>query len=191
MKKLFLTAISILTAVVAFAQSGISVEAPNVVAADEQFNVTFIIEGEESPTDFTWTSNDDFQVQWGPQQGKSTSIQIINGKRSKTVQSTYTYVLRPVKAGKFTLPTATAKVKGNLISSTPTVIEVAAAGASSSRQQQPSNPQAQRQQQTGVTYSDIFMVMSLDRTNVVVGEPVTATLKVGNDTFSKPATFTL
>lgn len=178
MKKLFLTAISILTAVVAFAQSGISVEAPNVVAADEQFNVTFIIEGEESPTDFTWTSNDDFQVQWGPQQGKSTSIQIINGKRSKTVQSTYTYVLRPVKAGKFTLPTATAKVKGNLISSTPTVIEVAAAGASSSRQQQPSNPQAQRQQQTGVTDSDIFMVMSLDRTNVVVGEPVTATLKL-------------
>ena len=178
MKKLFLTAISILTAVVAWAQSGISVEAPNVVAADEQFNVTFIIEGEESPTDFMWTSNDDFQVQWGPQQGKSTSIQIVNGKRSKSVQSTYTYVLRPVKAGMFTLPTATAKVKGNLISSSPTVIEVAAAGASSARQQQPSNQPAQRQQQTGVTDSDIFMVMSLDRTDVVVGEPVTATIKL-------------
>ena len=178
MKKLFLTAIAILAAVVALAQSGISVEAPNVVAADEQFNVTFVIEGEESPTDFMWKSSDDFQVQWGPQQGKSTSIQIINGKRSKTVQSTYTYVLRPVKAGRFTLPTATAKVKGNLISSNPTVIEVAAAGASSARQQQPSNQQAQRQQQTGVTDSDIFMVMSLDRTNVVVGEPVTATLKL-------------
>ena len=93
MKKLFLTLLSALAVFVSYAQTSIKVEAPNVVAADEQFNVTFIIEGENSPTDFTWTSNDDFQIQWGPQQGKSTSIQIVNGQRSKNVQNTYTYVL--------------------------------------------------------------------------------------------------
>ncbi|MBR2856473.1 MAG: BatD family protein [Bacteroidales bacterium] len=178
MKKLFLMALALFAAVVAFAQTGIRVEAPNVVAADEQFNVTFIIEGEDSPSDFSWASSDDFQVQWGPQQGKSTSIQIVNGKRSKTVQSTYTYVLRPVKAGKFVLPTATAKVKGKQISSTQKVIEVAAAGAASAqRPQQQSGQQAQRQQ-TGLNDSDLFMTLSLDRTDVVVGEPVIATLKL-------------
>jgi hypothetical protein len=40
MKKIFLTVLAVLTAAVAFAQTGIRVEAPNVVAADEQFNVT-------------------------------------------------------------------------------------------------------------------------------------------------------
>ena len=177
MKKLFLMALALYAAVVAFAQTGIRVEAPNVVAADEQFNVTFIIEGEDSPSDFSWASSDEFQVQWGPQQGKSTSIQIVNGKRSKTVQSTYTYVLRPVKAGKFALPTATAKVKGKQIASTQKIIEVAAAGAASSHRPQQSGQQSQRQQ-AGLNDSDLFMTLSLDRTDVVVGEPVIATLKL-------------
>ena len=178
MKKIFLTVLAVLTAAVAFAQTGIRVEAPNVVAADEQFNVTFVIEGEDSPTDFTWVTSDDFQVLWGPQEGKSTSIQIINGKRSKNVQNTYTYVLRPVKAGKFSLPVATAKVKGKQISSKATVIEVAAAGAASAQRPQQSGTQQAQRQQTGLTDSDVFMTMTLDRTNVVVGEPVIATLKL-------------
>ena len=180
MKKIFLTVLSVLTAFVAFAQSSIKVEAPNVVATDEQFNVTFIIEGENSPTDFTWASNDDFQIQWGPQQGKSTSIQIVNGQRSKSVQSTYTYVLRPNKAGRFTLPVATAKVKGKTISSEPVSIEVVAAGSSSNSQSaaRPSNGQQAQRQQAGLQDSDIFLKLTLDHTNVVVGEPIIATLKL-------------
>ena len=35
------------------AQSSIKVEAPDVVALDEQFNVTFIIEGEKNPSNFS------------------------------------------------------------------------------------------------------------------------------------------
>lgn len=180
MKKIFLTVLSVLTAFVAFAQSSINVEAPNVVATDEQFNVTFIIEGENSPTDFAWASNDDFQIQWGPQQGKSTSIQIVNGQRSKSVQSTYTYVLRPNKAGRFTLPVATAKVKGKTISSEPVSIEVVAAGSSSNSQSaaRPSNGQQAQRQQAGLQDSDIFLKLTLDHTNVVVGEPIIATLKL-------------
>lgn len=180
MKKIFLTVLSVLTAVVAVAQPSIKVEAPNVVATDEQFNVTFIIEGENSPTDFAWVSSDDFQIQWGPQQGKSTSLQIINGQRTKSVQSTYTYVLRPVKAGRFTLPTATAKVKGKSISSESATIEVVAAGAASTRQSasRPSSGQTAQRQQAGVQDSDVFMTLILDKTKVVVGEPIIATLKL-------------
>ena len=180
MKKIFLTVLSVLTAVVALAQTSIKVEAPKVVAADEQFNVTFIIEGENSPTDFTWTSNDNFQIQWGPQQGKSTSIQIINGQRSKSVQTTYTYVLRPLKSGRFALPVATAKVKGKTISSETASIEVVAAGAASTSQNatRQSNGQPAQRQQAGVQDSDIFLALTLDHTKVVVGEPIIATLKL-------------
>lgn len=186
MRKLLLTAIMALSAFIASGQTDIKVEAPNVVAADEQFNVTFIIEGEDNPTDFQWSSGSDFQVLWGPQSGRSTSIQIMNGKRTKSVQTTYTYVLRPTGSGKFNLPRASAKVKGKEIFSEPASIQVAAAGAASSspRQSQQSGQsqqqggQSQQARQAGIQDDDIFLKMELSRTNVVVGEPITATLKL-------------
>ena len=179
MKRIFFAALAFLATAVAYAQTSIKVEAPNVVAVDEQFNVTFIIEGENSPKEFTWASNEDFQIQWGPQQGKSTSIQIINGKQTKSVQSTYTYVLRPVKAGRFTLPPATAKVKGDLISSSPAVIEVVAGNSSANQTpSRQSSSQSSQRQQVGVQDSDIFLTLTLDRNKVVVGEPIIATLKL-------------
>jgi tetratricopeptide (TPR) repeat protein len=165
-----------------YAQTEIKVEAPNVVAADEQFNITFIIEGEDGPTDFQWASGEDFQLLWGPQSGRSTSIQVINGKRSKSVQSTYTYVLRPKAAGTFTVGKATAKVKGKEIASSPFSIQVAAAGAASSsssqQAQQSSGQSAQRSSQVAVRDEDIFLKMELSRSKVVVGEPVTAVIKL-------------
>ena len=48
-----LVAVSLITAPGSHAQNSIKVEAPNVVGANEQFNVTFIIEGEKSPSDFS------------------------------------------------------------------------------------------------------------------------------------------
>ena len=183
MRKLLLTAIAALYAFIAFGQTDIKVEAPNVVAADEQFNVTFIIEGEDNPTDFQWSSGGDFQVLWGPQSGRSTSIQVINGKRTKSVQTTYTYVLRPRASGKFSIPQASAKVKGKEITSRAVSIQVAAAGAassSSSSQAQSSQQSGQSQQSrsAGIQDSDIFLKMDLSRRKVVVGEPIIATLKL-------------
>ena len=182
MKKLLMTAIFALCTVIAFGQTDIKVEAPNVVASDEQFNVTFIIEGEDGPTDFQWTSGGDFQVLWGPQSGRSTSIQIINGKRSKSVQSTYTYVLRPTSSGKFTLPRASAKVKGKEIYSGTVSIQVAAGAASSSSssssQSSRSSSQSSQSRSAGIQDGDIFLKMDLSRTKVVVGEPIIATLKL-------------
>lgn len=170
MRKLLLTVISAFFAIIAFAQTEIKVEAPNVVAADEQFNVTFVIEGEDAPSDFQWASGNDFQVLWGPQSGRSTSIQIINGKRTKSVQSTYTYVLRPKASGRFVVSSATAKVKGKEIKSSPYTIQVAAAssGANSSTSSRAVTDQT----------SDIFLKLDLSRSKVVVGEPITATLKL-------------
>ncbi len=171
---------ALFSAAAAFAQTEIQVQTHNVVAADEQFNITFIIEGEAKSSDFTWSPGEDFQLLWGPQQGRSTSMQMINGKTTKSVQTTYSYVLRPTRTGKFTIAQASAKVKGNTITSKPVTIEVVAAGSSGQgRSQSQGGQQTQRPSQNGVVQDDdIFMTLSLSRSNVVVGEPITATLKL-------------
>lgn len=183
MKKLLLTAVAAMAAIMAYAQTDIKVEVHNVVALDENFNVTFIVEGEETPKDFSWSAGDGFQVLWGPQQGHSTSIQIINGQRKTSAQTTYTYVLKPKSAGTFVLPQATARIKGNVISSKAVNIEVLGAGASSQKSPAQQSGQAQGnrpqpRQQQGVSDEDIFLTMTVDRKNVVVGEPVIATIKL-------------
>ena len=178
MRKLFTVAGLLFAAVMAYAQTEIQVQTHNVVAADEQFNVTFVIEGENNPSGFTWAPGDDFSVLWGPQQGRSTSVQIVNGKTTKSVQTTYTYVLKPVKVGNFTLPSASAKVKGNDIQSKPVAIEVVASGSGSRPQSSGQSQQTQRSQAGQVSDDDIFINVALNRTNVVVGEPITATVKL-------------
>ena len=179
MRKLFLTVVFIVTTVVLQAQTSIQVQTHNVVAVDEHFNVTFIIEGDAKISDFTWSPGEDFQLLWGPQQGRSSSVQIINGKTTKSVQTTYSYLLRPVKTGKYTIPQATAKAKGEVISSKPVSVEVVASNSSSGQQAQQQQAQPQRQRQTaGVSDNDIFLTLDLSRNNVVVGEPIVATIKL-------------
>lgn len=185
MKKLFCIVAFLLTAIFQMsAQNVIRVEAPDVVAVNEQFNVTFIIEGEKSPSDFQWSSGDDFQLVWGPQKGSSSSIQIINGKRSSSHQTTFTYILIPKATGTFQLPAATALLSGGRISSTQASIQVVSDGASSSQSSGQNGGKSSRGGQTSSTGSgeissnDLFMRLSLSRTEVVIGEPITATLKI-------------
>ena len=180
MKRLTAALAGLVVSVLAWAQGTIKVEVHDVVGVDERFNVAFVVEG-DAPSSFEWAPSDDFQLVWGPQKGSSTSVSMINGKVSKSSTTTYTYILLPKKTGTFQLPAATAKVKGGEISSRPFRIEVVSnGGTGGSRQTAPSQSQPQSQPQaTGeVSSEDIFMRLSLSRRDVVVGEPVTATLKL-------------
>ena len=179
MRKLLISLVLSLFVLAAHAQTSIQVQAHKVVSIDEQFNVTFVIEGAK-PTDFNWEPGADFELVWGPQQGRSTSVQIINGKRTESSQTTYSYILRPLKVGKFTLAKASAKVKGDEIYSSPHTIEVVSSGSSSGQSSQPSQNQSSRpqSQQGNISDSDLFLRLSLNRSDVVVGEPITATIKL-------------
>lgn len=181
MRKIFLTLCMALTAVVAFAQDAIQVQTHKVVSLDEQFYVTFIIEGGK-PSDFTWDAGEDFKLIWGPQQGRSSSVQIVNGKRTESSQTTFSYILKPLSTGKFTLQRASAKVNGKEIFSTAETIEVVNGTSSSGSSQQtsssPSNSSGNRSSGYDVSGEDIFLRMSISRGNVVMGEPVIATLKL-------------
>lgn len=175
MKKLLLILTVMFQALAMSAQ--LRVEVPGVVSLDEQFNVTFVYEGENSPSGFEWSPGDDFQLVWGPQQGRSTSVQIINGKRTKSSQFTYTYILTPKNTGSFTIPAGTITVKGKTWSTSPVNVTVVAEGASaqSGRQQSPGQS---RQSSTDISDDNLFLSLTFSKRNVVVGEPVVATLKL-------------
>ncbi|MBO7076900.1 MAG: BatD family protein [Bacteroidales bacterium] len=185
MKKLIACLAAALCALAAFAQTTIKVQAPNLVGVNEQFNVTFIISGEDRPSDFRWEPGSDFQLVWGPQRGTSTSVNIINGKSTRTSQTTYTYILLPKNTGRFQLAAAEATVKGvRLVSNRPT-IEVVTDGAAAQGQSQPQQGQSgQGRSQQGsaqigtVSADDMFLRLTLSKRNVMVGETVTATLKL-------------
>lgn len=185
MKRLFSIAAFLLIAIFQMsAQNVIRVEAPDVVAVNEQFNVTFIIEGEKSQSDFHWSEGDDFQLVWGPQKGSSSSIQIINGKRSSSHQTTFTYILIPKSTGTFQLPVATAMLSGDKIASSSVSIQVVSDGASASQSSgqggngAKSSGGGQTSSTGDISSGDLFLRLSLSRSEVVIGEPITATLKI-------------
>ena len=195
MKKLLLSILSAFAALAATAQTSIQVQTHNVVDLNEQFNVTFIVEGENSASDFEWECPEGFDLVWGPQKSSSSSISIINGKRTSSRQSSFTYILMPKSTGEFELPPATAKVKGNVIVSRPVTVKVVQQdsapqsqsgsgnggsvpsdpSASSGRGQGGGQPSGREQSASG---GEIFLNLSLDRTEAVVGQPINATLKI-------------
>ncbi|MBP5636401.1 MAG: BatD family protein [Bacteroidales bacterium] len=166
-------------AISALAQTRIDVQAPNMVEEGKAFNVVFVVEGEHSPSDFRWSAPEGIDVQWGPQKGTSTSVSIVNGHTSKSSKTTMTYVLVASRTGTFQMGKATAKVSGNTISSKNFMIEVVASGASTS-----SSSGGHAQQGGGGSSAqsspakEVFITLSLSKKSVVVGEPVTATLKL-------------
>jgi len=190
MKRISLIFLAILLSLNALAQTNIDVQAPNLVAVDEQFNVSFSIEGDKAAENFSWTCPDDFKLVWGPQKGSSTSISIINGKRTKSSKTSYTYVLMPRKTGTFSLPSATATVGGKQISSGSKSIQVVSEGASTSGAAGSGSASGSGGSNKGnsavsggatssnISSDDLFMRLNLSRTSAVMGETITATLKL-------------
>ena len=186
--KRILTWLLCFSALTATAQT-LKVEGPGVVSLDETFRIVFTADGKMS--DFEWPGTDDFDVVWGPQKGSMSSTSIVNGKRTSSHQETVTYLLQPKRTGTFTLAAATATVEKSTVTSSSLKIEVVAADqqantqGSGGSQQQQQGQQSQTQPRdndptvTGtVSGQDIYLRLTLNKNNVVKGEPVTATLKI-------------
>jgi len=174
-----------LAAGVLFAQD-IKVQTQSIVSADEMFNVVFTIEGDK-PSSFNWSPGEGFQLVWGPQQGSSRSVTIVNGKMQSSSSYTYTYTLQPTGSGQFRLPEAEAVIGGNTVRSRSVSVTVvgggeADAGAGAGAGAQSAAPVPQGVQPAGgesaaeVPNSDISLVLLLSKTKAVVGESLSASL---------------
>lgn len=170
MRKLLLSLIALVLPMLSLSAQ-IQVRVPSAVALDEQFNLQFTVEGDK-PSDFKWECPSDFKLVWGPQVGSTNSVSIINGKRTSSRQTSYTYILMPTREGTFTLPAAVATVKKQTVSSSAVSVKVVKRGAASS------SSEPSRENAYAISGEDIFMRMELSRTDVVVGESITADIKL-------------
>ncbi len=159
---------------VAFTASAqIKVSVPGVVSVGETFNLQFTIE-DQKPSDFNWAGAEGLETVWGPQTGSSSSISIVNGKTTKSSSYTYTYVLTASAEGQYTIPSATATVKGGTITSKAVSLKVVKGSA-----QNQSAAQGAPQQSSGsISSNDIFLRLTLSSRSVVIGESIRADLKL-------------
>lgn len=184
LKRTILSALLLMTGVVAFAQS-FTVNAPNVVEKGEIFRVVYTADADiESFTTPTFTGLD---LLAGPTSSRMSSTQIINGKRTDTYEVSYTLILRATETGVAKISGASAIINGKEYSTKGVDIEVVATNIStpSTQTQQgvasgQSSPSASssRGSRGEISSEDIFLRLSFSKTKVVKGEPIVAILKL-------------
>lgn len=147
--------------------------APSVVRMGERFQLTYSLNATGSNMRMGETS--DFDILMGPSQSTSTSMSIVNGSVSRSQSTTYTFILKAVKEGQFTIPAARVTVDGKQIVSNAVTIKVIEASASvpQSGTQQGTTSQGQSSNN-----ADIIITQSLNRNSVYAGEPVVLTTKI-------------
>lgn len=105
----------------------------------------------------------------GQSSSSSTSIEIINNEMSRTVKQSFTYSLRPLKTGSFTIPPIYTKFKNKTYRSK--TINVTVVDASSNYQQPRQN--SQKQNNSSSNNVQIFLQATPSKSEVFVGEPFT------------------
>ena len=86
------------------------------VAVGEQFQVSYEITGDGK--NFEAPNFTNFEIVGGPFSSSSSSVQIINGSVNKSTTHTYSFYLRAIKEGTYTIPAATITVDRKKIKST-------------------------------------------------------------------------
>ncbi len=188
--KFLLTAAVSVFSLAAWAQNSFKVEAPNVVGQGERFLVKFIASGDVAS--FARPSFSGADVIAGPTTSTSSFTSIVNGKRTSSYNVTYTYVLEAGESGSINISEASAEIEGSTYTTKPLTIEIvenAQGQTTQTTQAQQTQSQAQQSQagsafsnedDSAVSYgkADLFLRMSLNKTKVVKGEPIIATLKI-------------
>ena len=155
--------------------------APDVVVLGERFQLKYVLSEEGS--DLRVPSLSDFDVLMGPSTSSSMSMQIVNGKTTRTYTVTYTYVLLPQKEGTFTIPPATVKVKGANYTSNPLSIKVLPKdqNANSARQGGAggsSSSSAGASSSTEINNEGLFVRLLLSKNTAYEQEGILATIKL-------------
>jgi hypothetical protein len=128
------------------------------VLQNSYFEVHFTLSGANGD-DFSPPAFDNFDVLAGP--STSSSVQIINGVVSR--EMSYAYTLRPRKAGRLTIGSASIRVKGKKLSTKPLSIEVVKPSGSG---------------KDISAEEDVFVRLEISKTQSVVGEQLLLDFKL-------------
>ncbi len=176
MKYLLVNILFILTVIPGYTDDiKFSVSAPGVVTVGEQFRLIYSLNSKGDK--FNAPAFDNFYVIAGPSTSYNQSTQIINGKVTRNISYTYTYILQSTREGKFTIPPATVWVKKNQYSTNSLQIEV----IKGKTQPQTKAPATQSQNSQGLANignEDLFVRVLIDKSDVYQGAHLVATIKI-------------
>jgi oxygen tolerance protein BatD len=153
--------------------------AQSVVQLGQRFSLTFSINANGSK--FDAPALDGFRILSGPNTSSSSSVQYVNGKRTRSTNNTYTYYLQAAKEGTFNIKPASISVKGKKHQSNAVKIKVVKASANAQQQNQnTTNPKQQNNQQnkTGISDEDIYIKAIVDKSNPYLGEQILVSYKI-------------
>ena len=168
MKRISFIILFLVTAFTLNAQDDVSfrVICKKQVVVGEQFQVSYELNGDGK--NFEAPNFVNFEIISGPFHSTSSSIQIINGSASKTTTLTYSYYLRAIKEGEFTIPAATITVKNKKINSTTATVTVVKS----------SNVASSGSRSSSSSGKDVFLEAMPNKRSAYLGEQIMLTYKI-------------
>ena len=188
-KSLFTTVVMVVCtvwSVVADEKVLFELNTPMIVSEGEPFRAEFALNAKPDDKSFAPPSFDGFEVLAGPATSQGSSISIVNGKMTKSVNYSITYVLMPTRSGELRIGEAEVAVDGVKYRTRVTPVEVRAAGANASgggsqtreSRQQQSGESLEQRASNQIGKDDVMLRLALSRRSVYKGEPIRATLKL-------------
>ena len=166
-----------------WAQVTFKAEAPLLVALNERVRVEFTVDKEpDGDNTFQAPTFEGFNILAGPSISTGMEVQWINGHQTTKYSRTYTFILKPLTAGKHSIGSASIVVGGQRYTTKPLSLEVIdEAAKQQSSNTKPAAPQRQEQKNevksdTKITSDDIFIMLSVSDKEVYKGEAIRASL---------------
>ena len=141
------------------------------VVVGEQFQVSYELNGDGK--DFKTPNFTNFEIIGGPFTSTSSSVQIINGSVSRTNTQTFSFHLRAIKEGTYTIPSASITVDKKKITSDPCEINVIASPNGSSSSNGSTNTT-----KSNVGAKEVFLKATPNKKKVYQGEQLLLTYNI-------------
>lgn len=156
-------------------------EAADVVVSGDQVRLVFTVNSQDIK-DFRAPSIKGFDVLMGPSRSQQSSIQIINGKRTSSSSTAFTYILLAGSPGTYTIPAASVEVNGEKVFSNAISIKVLPQDQTSgnSGNNGGGSASSSRSQAAGsrISANDLFITATASKTTVHEQEAILLTYKV-------------
>lgn len=178
-------ALLVIASIIPAVAQKVSVQAPRSVVEGSMFQVVFQLDDARAQ-DIQVGKIEGCTELSGPGVTSSSSVSIINGKRTSSSSTSYAYTYRAVKSGTYTIPAATLTVNGKQIQSQPTQIKVLPPDSNPTPSAQGGGSTAQSASPAGntpsagqnISASDIFVRIIFNKSHVYEQEAVECTLKL-------------
>lgn len=157
------------------------IDVPSTVVKGSRFHLTYVLEGGQGKELEVPETIEGFKVLFGPGISQSSSISIVNGKRTSHSSISYTYTLEAVEEGTFSMPAAQVKVDGRNYTSSTAKVKVLPQDKNAAQQQQPGQqPEITTSNSTAdnISADDVFVRAIFSPTKVREQEAVVVTFRL-------------